>query len=60
METNHTTSKLVQHNEISTTQWKQVKNIAASSDCGPKPMKTPPRWHQESGAQQAHAYTVTL
>ncbi len=38
---------------------KKKKNIAASSDGGPKPMQTPTRWHQESGAQRAHAFTVT-
>ncbi len=36
-------------------------NIAASSDGGPKPsVQSPPRWHQEKGAQRAHAFTVTL
>ncbi len=39
---------------------KKKTNIAASSDGGPKPMQTPPRWHQESGAQRAHAFTVAL
>ncbi len=36
-------------------------NIAASSDGGPKlSVQSPPRWHQEKGAQRAHAFTVTL
>ncbi len=41
--------------------WKTRKNIAASSDGGPKlSVQPPPRWHQEKGAQRAHAFTVTL
>ncbi len=41
--------------------WALIINIAASSDGGPKPsVQPPPRWHQEKGAQRAHAFTVTL
>ncbi len=38
----------------------KIKNIAASSDGGPKSMQTPLRWQPESGTQQANAFTVTL
>ncbi len=43
------------------TACKKIKNIAASSDGGPKLSVQPPRrWHPEKGAQRAHAFTVTL